>query len=385
MSYRGATSANPYSRPAGARQGGGDANQWSKPGGGGSSSSSSSSFSSFSSSSNAGGLYGSRPNQSLDSQPHRPAASSSSSSSSAAAASSAPTQSFPGVFNPADMDKASATFQNFTSDPMKKAMISAGMQAGSSFLGRYVPGIAILWDTLRRYFHVDNAYVKTKLLRIVFPFRHRNWERLEVGGGDGDSAVMAPPTKDTNAPDLYIPSMSLMTFVLIVSFVKGTAMKFTPDVMYEVGTYCVFTNVMEILVVKLSLYLLGHARASSVLGVFDVLAFVGYKYVGLCINMLVAMLFGWWVYYPTLLYTGLGMGYFMVRTFKAAAVRDRNPKTTILLAIVAVMQLLVMWWLAYTGDIAHGTGAVALPGKAEGLGLSGSEGAGAAVAGGPGK
>lgn len=373
MSYRGATSANPYSRPA--RQGGGGANQWSKPGG---------------SSSNAGGLYGNRPNESLDSKPHQP----SSASSSAPSSSSAPAQSFPGVgvFNPADMDKASATFQNFTSDPMKKAMISAGMQAGSSFLGKYVPGIAILWDTLRRYFHVDNAYVKTKLLRIVFPFRHRNWERLEVGGGDGDSAVMAPPTKDTNAPDLYIPSMSLMTFVLIVSFVKGTAMKFTPDVMYEVGTYCVFTNLMEILVVKLSLYLLGHARASAVLGFFDVLAFVGYKYVGLCINMLVAMMFGWWVYYPTLLYTGLGMGYFMVRTFKAAAVRDRNPKTTILLAIVAVMQLLVMWWLAYTGDITHGTGAVVLPGgKAEGLSLSGSEGAAAAggsaggAAGGPGQ
>ena len=177
----------------------------------------------------ADGLYGNRPNRALDSKPrrdnnamNRPGASESSSSSS----SSRSAQSFPGVFNPADMDKASATFQNFTSDPMKKAMISAGMQAGSSFLGKYVPGIAILWETLRRYFHVDNAYVKAKLLRVIFPFRHRNWERLEVGGGDGDSAVMAPPTKDTNAPDLLHPDYVAHDFLLIVSFVKGT-MKFT--------------------------------------------------------------------------------------------------------------------------------------------------------------
>ena len=122
---------------------------------------------------------------------------------------------------------------------------------------------------------------------------------------------------------------------------------------------------------------MGHANASAALGFFDVLAFVGYKYVGLYINMLVAMIFGWWVYYPTLLYTGLCMGYFIVRTFKAAAVRDRNPKTTILLAIVAVMQLLGPWWLAYTGYITHGTGAVELvPGKANGLALSGQGGGG---------
>ena len=47
---------------------------------------------------------------------------------------------------------------------------------------------------------------------------------------------------------------------------------------------------IEIMIVKLSLYLLGHANASAALGFFDVLAFVGYKYVGLCINMLVAMI-----------------------------------------------------------------------------------------------
>ena len=259
----------------------------------------------------------------------------------------------PNLFNPAAMQ---SSFESFTSDPMKKVMVGTAVQMGSSFLGRYLPGVAVLWETLRRYFAVDNLYVRTKLLRVLFPFRHRDWRRLEVSGGDGDSAIYAPPTKDTNAPDLYIPLMGAITFVLIVSFVKGTSMNFTPDVLYEVSQHCAFMQMMEILLIKLLLYLFGHARAQ--LGFFDVLAFTGYKYVGLCVNMLVAMCFGWWVYYPVLLYTGLSMGYFIVQTFKASSVLGREGKTTVLLAASAFLQLLVMWWLAYTGDISHGTGAI---------------------------
>ena len=259
------------------------------------------------------------------------------------------------MFNPAAMQQS---FESFTSDPMKKVMVGTAVQMGSSFLGRYLPGVAILWETLRRYFAVDNVYVRSKLLRVLFPFRHRDWRRLEVSGGDGDSAVYAPPTKDTNAPDLYIPLMGAVTFVLIVSFVKGAAMNFTPDVLYEVSQHCMFMQIMEILVLKLLLYLLGHAKAQ--LGFFDILAFTGYKYVGLCVNMLVAYMVGWWVYYPVLLYTGLSMGFFIVQTFKASSVSGREGKTTMLLAAAGFIQLLVMWWLAYTGDITHGTGAVVL-------------------------
>ena len=100
-------------------------------------------------------------------------------------------------------------------------------------------------------------------------------------------------------------------------------------------------------------------------------------------------MFGWWVYYPVLLYTGLSMGYFIVQTFKASSVLGREGKTTILLASSAFLQLLVMWWLAYTGDITHGTGAVSadsvgVVGLPTSAGLNVAAGGGAAaVAAGP--
>lgn len=243
---------------------------------------------------------------------------------------------------------------------MKKMMLNAAVATGESFLGKYLPGFAMLWQSLRRYFHVDNMYVRTKVGRILFPFRHQHWERLEVGGGEGSAAVMAPPTTDSNAPDLYIPCMSFMTFVLIVAFVKGNIGQFTPDVLYDVATSCMVTQVLELFVIKLLLYVMGHARVSASLGIFDIVSFTGYKYVGLCINMLAAMtlarFFGWWFYYVCMLYTGLCMGVFIVKTLKAASIRDRSPKTTILLAAVALLQVICMWWLAYTGDINHEVG-----------------------------
>ena len=40
--------------------------------------------------------------------------------------------------------------------------------------------------------------------------------------------------------------------------------------------------------------------------------------------------------------------------------------SAVLLAAAGFLQLLVMWWLAYTGDITHGTGAIVLDGSGMG-------------------
>lgn len=33
----------------------------------------------------------------------------------------------------------------------------------------------------------------------------------------------APPTRDINAPDLYLPLMGFLTYILIVGYSKGTS------------------------------------------------------------------------------------------------------------------------------------------------------------------
>lgn len=39
-------------------------------------------------------------------------------------------------------------------------------------------------------------------------------------------AALAPPVHDINAPDLYLPLMSFVTFVLFTGLLKGTRMKY---------------------------------------------------------------------------------------------------------------------------------------------------------------
>ena len=78
---------------------------------------------------------------------------------------------------------------------------------------------------------VDNRYVVAKLKTVLFPvIKKKRWKREELEGLQGAHAKrFAPPSADENAPDLYIPVMSLVTYVVVCSYVKGTNGKFSPE------------------------------------------------------------------------------------------------------------------------------------------------------------
>jgi len=52
------------------------------------------------------------------------------------------------------------------------------------------------------------------------------WQRQKQGGGDyGDAAVMKSgyysPRDDINAPDLYIPTMAFISYILLIGLAMG--------------------------------------------------------------------------------------------------------------------------------------------------------------------
>ena len=97
---------------------------------------------------------------------------------------------------------------------------------------------------LKHYFHVDNKYVLHKLKILALPFLHKNWARLPNnaapggglddgagGGGSGSGGLpFRSPKEDINAPDLYIPTMAFLTYIIFCSFAMGVNGQFTPDV-----------------------------------------------------------------------------------------------------------------------------------------------------------
>ena len=111
---------------------------------------------------------------------------------------------------------------------------------------------------------------------------------------------------------------------------------------------------------KSGLALLGGNSATAPL--LDLTANTGYKYVGLCLNMVLGLACGRSVYLTAcFLWTGPMAAYFMLKTLSNNYARtdkglggDGSGKALRmpLLMAFAALQLLSIWWLGYGGEIA---------------------------------
>lgn len=77
---------------------------------------------------------------------------------------------------------------------------------------------------LKAYFNVTNSYVLQKTLLILFPFRHKSWHRTLMNtavDGKAQQETYSPPRDDINAPDLYVPAMAFVTYMIIIGVHAG--------------------------------------------------------------------------------------------------------------------------------------------------------------------
>ncbi|XP_028339391.1 protein YIF1A isoform X1 [Physeter macrocephalus] len=126
-------------------------------------------------------------------------------------------------------------------------------------------------NKLKYFFAVDTAYVAKKLGLLVFPYTHQHWEVQY------SRDVPLPPRQDLNAPDLYIPTMAFITYVLLAGMALGIQKRFSPEVLGLCASTALVWVVMEVLALLLGVYL---ATVRSDLSTFHLLAYSGYKYVG---------------------------------------------------------------------------------------------------------
>lgn len=170
----------------------------------------------------------------------------------------------------------------------------------------------------KHYFAVNHSYVLRKLVLLLMPFQRRSWSRLagvdqrqfERQGSDNATSFL-PPRDDVNAPDLYIPVMAFVSYVLLVGFVFGTRGMFTAEVLAKYFSKGFGVLTLEVLVIKLGLYLIS-AQQSPWL---DVIAYRGYKFVGVIVAMISDLVFPR-LYYPVLLYTAFAMAVFLMRSHR---------------------------------------------------------------------
>ncbi|XP_028655872.1 protein YIF1A isoform X1 [Erpetoichthys calabaricus] len=204
-------------------------------------------------------------------------------------------------------------------------------------------------NKLKYFFAVDTKYVVKKLALLMFPYTHQNWEVRY----SRDSPLT--PRCDVNAPDLYIPSMAFITYILLAGMALGIQKRFSPEVLGMCASTALVWIIIEVLALLLCLYLV---TVHTDLTTFDILAYSGYKYVGMILSVLFGLLFGKDGYYVALAWTSCALMFFIVRslrmkilsTVSSEGMVSYNAKNQIRLYITmatALFQPVIIYWLTF--------------------------------------
>lgn len=153
----------------------------------------------------------------------------------------------------------------------------------------------------------------------------------------------AAPKYDPNAPDLYIPLMAFLTYLLLVGAARGTSNTFTPEFLTQALWRCLALQMCECLLIKFGLSLM-----SVSLPFLDLVSYTGYKYVGLSINAIL-LVFGSTVYFITSLYTAAALAYFVLKAMAAVVPQPagRGPPRHLMLLGFSALQFLVVLLLSW--------------------------------------
>ncbi|KAL9625372.1 MAG: hypothetical protein Q9160_000435 [Pyrenula sp. 1 TL-2023] len=316
-------------------------------------------------------------------------------------------------------------FNNFMSDPtaqmgfqMGKSALTHGQDYMETRINRYVSIPA-----LKHYFNVSNSYVLRKILLVLFPWRHKPWSRQQArlttsttSSASGQiqqqqyASTWLPPRDDLNSPDMYIPVMSLTTYILLSTVLAGLRGSFHPELLGSITTTAILIVVFEIVLLKVAMYILNISNESQLL---DLVAYSGYKFVGIITTLVLCEILsggngtGGMIGWSVFTYTFLANAFFLLRSLKYVLLPDsssdaslrsgagsytlaraqRNRRTQFLFVYSYVVQFLFMWILSReeaaattVAKAAVGSGAVE-GGRFGGVGAGGGGGGGAVGAG----
>lgn len=187
----------------------------------------------------------------------------------------------------------------------------AGQQYLNQNMNRFVNP-----SQLKYYFAVSNEYVLKKLNLLLFPFKNPSWNRLQVAT-QTQPVLFAPPRDDINAPDMYIPTMAFVTFILLIGFAMGQKNAFTPEILGMTLSTGLGVVAFEVLFIKFGCYLFNMTAEAPWL---DLIAYCGYKFVGMIVVLLCFLLFSSIGFWLSFLYTSAALTFFLSRSLRHSLV-----------------------------------------------------------------
>ncbi|KIY48353.1 YIF1-domain-containing protein, partial [Fistulina hepatica ATCC 64428] len=161
--------------------------------------------------------------------------------------------------------------------------VAAGQEYMQKNFGSLIPRTI----SVKHHFNVSNSYVLHKLQVVLFPWIHKPWGRRKASTGAErqynnpyqQPQNFLPPRQDINSPDLYIPTMAIITYVLVNGLQQGLQGGFKPQVLGELFSMSLFVIFCDLCFIKLGCFLLSIPSSDS-LTMVDLIAYAGYKFVG---------------------------------------------------------------------------------------------------------
>lgn len=109
--------------------------------------------------------------------------------------------------------------------------------------------------------------------------------------------------------------MGFVTYILLVGLLLGRANRFHPALLGSTASTAFAVLVFETIMVRLGCYLLGVGQEGGE-GWADVVAVLGYKFVGIIVTMLIKFLLPWSsLTYGVFIYVAFAHGFFLVGIF----------------------------------------------------------------------
>jgi len=222
-------------------------------------------------------------------------------------------------------------------------------------VGKYTSGMA---SQIKCYFAVDTRYVISKLGLLLFPFIHSDWSiMLESTGDQIEDRRRAKPKTDINAPDLYIPTVAFVTYLLLLGLILGKHGEFSPELLSVQASRVLAWELIVVAIEVLTMYIM---NIQSSLRTLDLTAYSGYKYFGIISCIPIGLLLGETVFYLVLLYTSIAFAYFLLFSMRwqlnsiatvssvgqtVVMVEYKRKRTLYFLILAVVIQPLTTWFL----------------------------------------
>lgn len=134
--------------------------------------------------------------------------------------------------------------------------------------------------------------------------------------------------------------------------------RFSPEQISIQASSALAWCIVEVLLYHCILYV---ANIETSLKTLDLLAYSGYKFIGIIASILISLLASNTGYYATLLYANFALAFFLVRTLRVKVLPETtqqssyygemptygNKRRLYFLVFVAIIQPILAWWLSF--------------------------------------